>query len=81
MNAAAHKILREALQLPDSERAALAASLMESLDPHFDQDVEDAWKEELSRRLAELDEGSVRAIPWPEARRLIRGSSDASPGD
>lgn len=33
-----------------------------------DPDVEAAWSEEIRRRLAEIDAGTVELIPWEEVR-------------
>jgi hypothetical protein len=49
----------------------------ESLDGETDENAEAAWSVEISPRLAQLDSGSVKTIPWEEARRLILGSTDA----
>ena len=65
------KLLEEALALPPGERAKLAASLIDSLDPEREDDVEEAWRVEVSRRVRQLDDGSVEAIDWAEARRQI----------
>lgn len=73
MNIEIQQILDTALQLPERDRADLAASLLESLDQPFDADARSAWAEEIGRRLAELDNGSVTPIPWDEARRVIAG--------
>jgi putative addiction module component (TIGR02574 family) len=73
MNATAQEILATALRLPEKDRADLAASLIESLDEAFDRSARAAWAEEISRRLAALDSGSVKAAPWDEARRAIAG--------
>jgi putative addiction module component (TIGR02574 family) len=73
MNAKLRELFDFALQLPDQDRADLAASLLESLDQPFDADAPEAWAEEISRRLADLDNGSVRPIPWDEARQDIAG--------
>jgi len=66
-------ILQEALKLPPEARAALAGSLLESLDDHVDADAEAAWDAELERRLRQIDQGEVKLVPWNEARRAIRG--------
>ena len=52
-------------------------------DPDSDalENVAAAWDAEILRRLAELDSGAVRPVPWAEARRLIRGASDGPSGD
>ena len=67
------KILQEAMQLPPEARAALAGSLLESLDDTLDEDVESAWEAEIAKRVKELDSGSLKPIPWSEARRIIAG--------
>jgi putative addiction module component (TIGR02574 family) len=36
-----------------------------------DEDAEAAWATELNRRVAELDGGAVKAIPWAEVRRRL----------
>ena len=64
----AGEILKEALALPADARAALADSLWDSLDQETEAGVEEAWRQEIQRRLTELDSGSVAAIPWSEAR-------------
>ena len=56
------KLLEEALKLPSEARAALAGSLIDSLDEIVDEDAEAVWATELSRRLQELDSGAVRAV-------------------
>jgi len=54
------ELLQKALALSDDERAALASSLLESLDAAVDEDVESAWQQEISRRIADLDSGKAR---------------------
>jgi putative addiction module component (TIGR02574 family) len=60
-----------ALQLPEPQRAALAARLIDSLDPTSDSDVESAWAVEIKRRIDEIDQGQVQMVSWEVARRLI----------
>jgi len=69
------KVLEEALKLPESARAALAGSLIDSLEDEVDEDAEQAWNTEIARRLDELNSGSARTVPWSEARRRIFGES------
>jgi len=52
-------------------RAALADSLLESLDETVDQSAEQGWRAEISRRIGELDTGKVKAVPWETARSQI----------
>jgi putative addiction module component (TIGR02574 family) len=64
-------IFKEALALPCEERAALAASLLDSLDSDVDEDAEAAWAIEVNRRVTELDAGAVMTIAWAEVRRRL----------
>ena len=73
MNTTTHELLESALQLPEHDRADLAASLIESLDESFDADAQTAWAVEVRRRLADLDSGSVKTVPWDQARQVIAG--------
>ena len=65
------ELLQEALALPAEIRAALAGSLLDSLDDSVDPTAEEAWKLEIARRIEDLDPGKVKPIPWAEARRQI----------
>ena len=65
------EILEKALRLPVEARAALAGSLLESLDEAEDASVEEAWSLEIARRIEELDTGRVKTVPWAEARRQM----------
>ena len=64
-------LLERALKLPPEARAAIAGSLLESLDEDFDEDAADRWDEEIAKRVRELRSGQVTPIPWSEARRII----------
>jgi hypothetical protein len=35
------------------------------------------WSDEVARRLRAVETGSVKPIPWEEARKAIFGSRDA----
>ena len=67
----AAEILKEALALPTEARAALAGSLLDSLDTDVDEDAEPSWATEVNRRVAELDRGAVKPVPWVEVRRRL----------
>ena len=71
MNREVSELLEKALSLPPEARAALAGSLLESLDDQVDANAEEEWNLEIARRIRELDSGSAKTIPWPEARRQI----------
>ena len=67
------EILKEALKLPPEARAALAGTLLDSLDETVDRDAESAWEAEIVMRLKEIDEGKINLIPWAKARARITG--------
>ena len=73
MNQNISEILKEALKLPPEARAALAGTLIDSLEESVDRDAEAAWKVEIGLRLKEIDQGKVKLIPWAEARARIAG--------
>lgn len=64
-------LLQETMKLPPEARAALAGSLLESLDGQVDGDAEAAWSVEIERRLRDIDEGTAKTVSWDEVRRGI----------
>jgi putative addiction module component (TIGR02574 family) len=67
----AAEVLKDALALPPEARAALIGSLVDGLDTDVDEDAEEAWREEVRRRLEEIDNGAALLVPWDEARRRL----------
>jgi putative addiction module component (TIGR02574 family) len=65
------ELLKKALALPAEARAALAGSLLDSLDETVDAEAEALWETEIARRIEELDTGKARTVPWAEVRRRI----------
>jgi hypothetical protein len=51
----AAELLTHALKLPPAARAALADSLIDSLDTDVDENAEDAWRDEIALRVRGLD--------------------------
>ena len=66
MRADSEKLLRDALTLPASERAQLAAELLASLDER-EADVEAAWAAEIARRAADARQHPDDDEDWREA--------------
>jgi putative addiction module component (TIGR02574 family) len=65
-------ILKEALSLPPEMRAALADSLLESIEADVDSDAEDRWREEIRERIAELDSGVTQTVSWSDVHARLR---------
>jgi len=66
-------LFRKATQLPERDRGALAGLLIETLDPAAEPDVEVAWSEEIGRRVAEVDNGTLETIHWSVVREELFG--------
>ncbi|MBK6636727.1 MAG: addiction module protein [Rhodocyclaceae bacterium] len=62
----------EALKLTSGERAAFAQVLLASLDE--DAEIEEAWANEVERRIAEVESGAVQVIPIAEALAQVRAA-------
>jgi putative addiction module component (TIGR02574 family) len=63
-------LLKRALALPVDERAALANTLLDSLET-TNQSVEEAWNEEVARRMADLKTGKAVTVPWEQLHREL----------
>lgn len=72
MTAKAARVLQDALQLPPKTRADIAGTLLESLDEPADEGVEEAWAQEIERRIHDVESGKVKLVPWSEVRRGLR---------
>lgn len=66
MTGRAHTVLREALSLPDDDRADIAAELLASLDEAVDdpETVQTVWGEELEERTKGVLSGGVADEDW-----------------
>jgi len=63
-------LLKRALALSADERAALANTLLDSLDG-VDESVQEAWDEEVARRIEDLKAGKAVTVPWEELHRQL----------
>src|SRR5258708_4991125 len=64
---------KDALRLPEQERATLGRWLIDSLDQGSDDDAQAAWDREIQQRISDLDSGAARTVPWDVVRRTILG--------
>lgn len=69
MTSEVSKLLEQALSLSVEEQEALADSLISNLGGKVDEGVQAAWDAEIAKRIAELDSGRAKTIPWAEVRR------------
>ena len=71
MSGRAQKVLGEALDLTDEERAEVALELVASLDGPRDADAEDAWVTEIERRARRVLSDPDGGEDWSAARAEI----------
>lgn len=72
MTSKAEQVLEQALQLSEAERTEVVTQLLRSLESDIDEDAEQAWDEELGRRIAAVEAGEVELISWEEVRQEMR---------
>ena len=65
------ELFEKASILSAEERATLAGLLIESLESEIDPDIEEGWRLEIKRRLAELDAGTVETVPWETVKAKL----------
>ena len=72
MNTDYKEIQQSALELDENHRAELAKKLIDSLDQRVDDDIEQAWVDEVKRRKEEIKSGKVNPIPGQEVHKAAR---------
>ncbi len=70
MNSDASDLLKRALALPVDQRAALANSLLDSLEG-TDESAQKAWDDEVTRRIEDLRTGKAVTMPWERLHREL----------
>ncbi len=78
MSPEATDLLKRALALPAEERAALANTLLDTLEGADEtsalqdaRSVEEAWDAEVARRIADLNAGRAVTVPWEQLHREL----------
>jgi putative addiction module component (TIGR02574 family) len=70
------ELYQQALKLSAGDRAVLAGLLLDSLDASTEDNVDEAWRAEIERRMHELDTGAVTPVAWEQVRaRLLQGGA------
>jgi putative addiction module component (TIGR02574 family) len=63
-------LLKRALALSVDERAALANTLLDSLETG-NESVEEAWDKEVARRMEDLKVDKAVTVPWEQLHREL----------
>jgi putative addiction module component (TIGR02574 family) len=71
MSAIATKLLKDALQLSEAERADIASCLYASLDDETSAKLDAEWDAAIQRRISAIESGQANLVPWEEARKRI----------
>jgi len=71
MSPTAETLLQESLKLTEVDRAELAAQLLDSLHSEDENGDPELTEAEITRRIKELEDGTVQAIPWSQVREAI----------
>ena len=74
------ELLEAAMALPEPERAELAEVLAASVDAP-PKGLHPDWDAEVRRRAAEVETGTVKAIPLEESLRRVQALIDARKAD
>jgi putative addiction module component (TIGR02574 family) len=72
MNQNVEQLLQAALKLPDEDQLQLVSALTAAVEERGLRPFDDSWLEEIRRRSAEYDTGSVQAIAWSEVKERAR---------
>ena len=70
------KIKKQALELSDQERAELAHMLIDSLHPEKELESEEAWSEEIKKRIDRYEQGEISAKSWSEVKKNAQALLD-----
>jgi putative addiction module component (TIGR02574 family) len=66
------RILDEALQLPEPERAELVEILASTLEEDiYHMEMHPDWGPEIERRMRDYREGRTKGMPWKEVKEEI----------
>lgn len=69
-------IKKQALELSDKERAELAHLLIDSLNPEAEFESEEAWSEELKKRINRYEQGASSTKSWSEVKKNAQAYLD-----
>jgi putative addiction module component (TIGR02574 family) len=72
MTSSARSVLEAALALPEDERRRVAEAILDSLAQESEPEIETAWRDEVMRRIEEVQRGEVVPVPWSEVKQRIR---------
>lgn len=73
----AKDLYEQSMELNEQERTVLAGLILENLEP-VDTDVEQAWLQEIEKRVSEMDAGTTELVSWDSVRAKLSRKLNAS---
>jgi putative addiction module component (TIGR02574 family) len=71
VSSAAKKVLNDALALSEEDRVRVAEALLDSVPGESAAERSAAWRDEVLRRIAEVQRGEVEPEPWSAVKARI----------
>ena len=72
MSSSARKILDDTMGLPAEQRRIMAEALLHSVSEESEHEIHPAWRDEVMRRIGQVQRGEVGPGPWSEVRAKLR---------
>lgn len=72
MTPTTEQVLQAAMELPEDERWELVEALLDATAPIDGPPFAPEWLDEIRRRSAEVDAGTVEFAPWDVVRERVR---------
>ncbi|TMQ04420.1 MAG: addiction module component, family protein [Deltaproteobacteria bacterium] len=69
------RVLEDALALAVDERARIAHELIRSLEPGDDEAADALWRDEICKRVDEIEAGSAELEDWKTVRLRLEAAS------
>ena len=66
MSATLEQVVKDAMELPQHQKLALAEFLIGSADSTIDLDAKSSWDSEIRDRIASIEEGRVTGVSYAE---------------
>lgn len=66
-------LIRKLLRQPERNRLQIATELFQSIEQQrINPEIDKAWRQEIRKRVSEMEAGKRKFIPWSAARERIR---------
>lgn len=77
MAISAKDLFEQSMELDEQERTVLAGLILENLEPE-DVDVEQAWLDEIEKRVSKMEAGEIELVSWESVYTKLSRKLNAS---